>query len=80
MIHYNSTNDWYVSNQVGVWNIVNNEGTDAFSVNIAAKIDYVKLVEDFNHLNFKQFKEYVESKWCSDARREYFKYVVLQGV
>lgn len=77
MIHYNSTNDWYVSNQVGVWNIVNNEGTDAFSVNIAAKIDYVKLVEDFNHLNFKQFKEYVESKWRGDARREYFKYVVL---
>lgn len=79
MIHYNSTNDWYVSNQAGVWNIVNNEGTDAFSVNIAKGINYVKLVEDFRHLTYEEFKEFVETTW-KYQREEWSKYVLSDVV
>lgn len=70
--------DWYISNKVGVWNIVNFQGTDAVSINLSKVINYELFTEHFYEMSYDHLVSFIENKWHVEKDRKFFdKYIVV---
>lgn len=70
--------DWYISNKVGVWNIVNFQGTDAVSINLSEVINYELFTEHFYEMSYDHLVSFIENKWHVEKDRKFFdKYIVV---
>ncbi|MBQ0114083.1 MAG: hypothetical protein KBT03_13215 [Bacteroidales bacterium] len=69
--------DWYISNKVGVWNIVNFQGTDAVSINLGKIIDYDLFAKHFYEMSYDHLVSFIENKWHTEKDYKFFdKYIV----
>ena len=71
-------NGWYISNQCNVWNVVNIDSTDAFSINFSEKINCKLFINDYGIMSYHHLKSFIENKCNIERDTDYFNKYILE--